>query len=306
MKDTIENYKDAGKELFNKLHLPTYPIAVKFIKTIEEIPKDAGIRRPVEEGIKMSICQCLSKTRKLGESWCLTAVDNFCTPMTVGMGWVKGITEEELVESQIKQKWHKDPDAEKKVFEDTLEYESSDSSFSGARKQAEQMLKLQNLGNIGFMTAPLHETPFIPDVITVYGTPVHVTYIIDALAFEKKRKYEIKTTFVGFGECTKGTLYPHLMQKPHIIVPGNGDRSYGGIQDYEIGIGLPAKHIFYVLKNLLNTDQNKGLELPLRQYLPSVDEKITPGYIYMREIIDRKLKEQQEQKLIELQQEGGK
>jgi hypothetical protein len=41
--------------------------------------------------------------------------------------------------------------------------------------------------------------------------------------------------------------------------------------------------------------------LPLRQEFPNVDERITPGYIYMREVIDRKLAEQ---KQLKLQQEA--
>lgn len=296
----LEDYRRVGQELFDRMHLPTFPIAAKFLQSTEDIPEGVGIRRPELEGNKMSICQCLSKARRLGEAWALTAVDNFCTPMTVGMGWVKGITEEEIVESQIKQKWHRDPDAERKVFEATESYRSGD-SFGGLARQAEQMLMLQNMGNIGIMTAPLLDTPFIPDTVIIYGSPVHIGYLIAALSYERKKKYEINTAFVGFGECTKGTIMPHMTQKPHIMLPGNGDRSYGGIQDYELGIGMPAKHAVYALENLFKAGKVQGMGLPLRQEFPNVDERITPGYIYMREVIDRKLAEQ---KQLKLQQEA--
>ena len=291
---TLEDYRRVGQEFFDRMHLPTYPIAVKFIKSVDEIPE--GVGRPELEGFKMSICQILSKARRLGEAWALTAVDNFCTPVTFGMGWVEGITIDEFIESQVKQKWDKDPEALKKVAEDTEKYKSG-TGYERLRKQGKQLITLQKMGNIGMMTAPLHNTPFIPDTIVVYGTPLQVNYLIDALSIEKKRKYEIKSLFQGFGECTKGTLQPYLMQKPDIIIPGNGDRSYGGIQDYEIGIGMPADHAFYALENLFKAWKGQGKFIPFKQEFPNVDERITPGYIYMREIIDRKLKEQKEQKL---------
>jgi len=293
---TLEDYRHIGQEFFDRIHLPTYPIAAKFIKSVDEIPE--GVRRPELEGFKMSVCQILSKARRLGEAWAITAVDNFCTPITFGMGWVQGITVDEFVESQIKQKWDKDPEALRKVGEETEKYRSSSGTgYERLRKTAQQGITLQKMGNIGVMTAPLHNTPFIPDTIVVYGTPLQVNYLIDALSIEKKRKYEIKTPFVGFGECTKGTLQPFLMQKPFIIIPGNGDRSYGGIQDYEIAIGMPADQAFYALDNLFKAWKGEGKFVPFKQELPNVDERITPGYIYMREVIDRKLKEQREQKL---------
>ena len=124
-KHTIEEYRRAGQEIYDRLHLPTYPIAAKFIKNINEIPQ--GVRKPELERTKLSVCQCLAKARWLGEAWCITAADNFCTPITVGMGWIKGITVDEFVESQIKQKWHKNADAERKVIEATASYRSGGS-----------------------------------------------------------------------------------------------------------------------------------------------------------------------------------
>ncbi|GAI92511.1 unnamed protein product, partial [marine sediment metagenome] len=38
---------------------------------------------------------------------------------------------------------------------------------------------------------------------------------------------------------------------------------------------------------------NQGLKFPLRQLIPlELSEKITPGFMYMRELIDKKLDEE--------------
>jgi len=279
-KYTIEDYQRAGSEIYEKLHLSTLPVGVKYIKSEEEIPD--GVRRPVNEGKKMSLCQCFTQSRRFSEKWALMAVDNFCTPMTVSMGWVR-LTPEELLESQIRQGWHSDKESEKKAVS------------GGFSKQDRGQQLLASQGFRGLVSVPLDETPMIPDSIIIYGTPVQITYIIHALAYEKRSKYEIKTSFVGFGEsCVKGTLMPLLMQKPQIVIPGTGDRSFCGIQDWEVAIGLPSKHIFYVLENLFKTGRNQGLKMPLRQIIPRLDENITPGFKYLAPLIEQKLKEEAE------------
>ena len=89
---TIEEYQKAGQELFDKLHLATYPVAIKYIKDLKEIPEDAI--RPIDNGHKMAICQAFTQARRFGRTYAITAVDNFCTPSSVGHGWVNISVEE--------------------------------------------------------------------------------------------------------------------------------------------------------------------------------------------------------------------
>ena len=121
-----------------------------------------------------------------------------------------------------------------------------------------------------------------------------MTYIIQALTFEHKKKYAVTSSYEGFGEsCGKGGLMPFLLRKTQLVLPGTGDRSFAGIQDHELAIGMPAEHVFYVLENMFKTGKGQGLKFPLRQLIPlDLDENYTPGFKYMRELIDKKLKEE--------------
>ncbi len=225
-KHSLEDYQRAGVELYEKLHIDTFPVAAKYIKSLDEIPK--GVIRPIDTGQKMSVCQAMTQARRWGHKLCITADDNFCTPSTAGFGWIHGITAEEMIESQVRQRWRKDEDSEK-------------------RRQVDQtsVRQLQN--------------------------------------------------FVGFGEsCQKGAYKPYLYNRPEFVLPGTGDRSFCGIQDWEVGMGLPAEAVFYVLENLFATGRGQGLKFPLRQVIPRLHEKITPGFIFMREIIDKTLKKEKE------------
>jgi uncharacterized protein (DUF169 family) len=48
-------YQKAGDDLFHKLHLSTYPVAIKYIKSLDEIPK--GAMQPSKFGRKMALCR---------------------------------------------------------------------------------------------------------------------------------------------------------------------------------------------------------------------------------------------------------
>jgi len=272
---SIEEYQKAGEDIFHKLHLDSYPVSIKYIKDIENnIPP--GVRRPIDQGEKMSICQAFTYARRFGRKLCITAADNFCTPSSVAHGWVP-LTLEEFTESQIRQKWSKDVESEKRRAE---------------QNYARNFKNLIELAYRGVIVSPLQETPVTPDSILIYCDGVKLTYIINALSYEHKRKYRIQSTFEGFGEsCSKGGLMPFITRKAQIVIPGTGDRSFAGIQDHELGIGMPADFIFYVLDNLFQTGAGQGLKFPLRQVLPRLNENITPGFKYMREVIDKKLNE---------------
>ena len=51
----LEEFKEVGKILYNKLRLLTFPVALTFIKNLSEIPD--GVQRPSQMGQKLSLCQ---------------------------------------------------------------------------------------------------------------------------------------------------------------------------------------------------------------------------------------------------------
>jgi len=275
----LEEYQKAGQEIYDKLHFQTYPIGIKYIKDEKEIPP--GAIQPSKRDKRMSICQAFYMSRRFGNIYAITAADNFCTPSTVAHGWVK-ISEEEFIESQVRQRWHKDEKAE----------------IRRAKKLYSKNFKnIMDLGYTGLISYPIQKSPLIPDTILVFGNGAQITHIIHALCYEHKKKYSINSSFEGFGEsCGKGSLIPFLTRKVQIVIPGSGDRSFAGIQDQEIGIGLPADHIFYVLQNLFKTGGRQGLGFPIKSMIPlNLTENLTPGFKYMKEIIDRKLEEEKKE-----------
>jgi uncharacterized protein (DUF169 family) len=58
---TIEEYNACGDKIYHQLHLSTYPVAIKYINNVDDIPKNAV--KPSALGQKLALCQAFSQTR---------------------------------------------------------------------------------------------------------------------------------------------------------------------------------------------------------------------------------------------------
>ncbi len=268
---TLEDYRKAGQELYHKLHLSTYPIGIAYIKDVKEIPE--GVMRPSALGKKMALCQAFTQARRWGMSIAMTSDDNFCTPSTAIHRW-EDISTEDLIESQVRQGWHKDIEAEKKRIE------------GGLRLLGGEQLE-RSAEYCGLVCSPLPETLISPDSVLIYCDGTQLTHLIHALSYEYK--YVPISSFEGFGEsCIKGGFIPFVTQTPQVVIPGAGDRSFAGISEHELGIGLPAFLLFYVIENLFKTGGEMNIGFPMRSILPmDLDENLTPGFKFIREKIDK-------------------
>lgn len=260
-----QEYKKVGEELQNKLHLHTYPIAIKYLKEGEKAIK--GLTRPSFSNKRMSICQAFTMCRTFGISYMITANDNFCTPSSLSHGWIQ-LNTEDLIQSQIKQGWHKDEESERRKFS----------------KQKINTARLLTEGYIGLACSPLFKTKFIPDSVLIYGDGVQITHIVHSLSYECLDGYVPESSFWGYGEsCDKGGLIPYLTGVPQIVLPGSGGRAFASIQPNELAIGIPAEKIFYVNENLFKSGGFLNLGFPAKRVLPDLGEEITPGFQYLKE-----------------------
>jgi len=274
---SLEYYQMSGKKLYDILHLDTFPLAIKYIRSLDEIPE--GVLRPSMTGCKMTLCGAFTRARRNGDSVAMTSDDNVCTPSTVGHGW-GDLHPEVFIQSQVKQGWHMDINAERKrsnAIANTLGYESFEKFF-------------ENIGGqyCGFVCSPLPSSIVVPDTVMIYCNGVQITHIIHALCYDYE--HVPKSSFEGFEEsCLKGGLAPFLTQKPQIVIPGAGDRVFsGGTQDHELAISFPGKLLFYVMENIFKTGgaMNPGMPLKLHS-LTHITEDITPGYRFAKDEIDK-------------------
>jgi len=266
----IQDYRRVGEELYNKLRLNTFPVAIKYIKDTAEIPE--GFTRPSANSQKWSLCQAFTYARRHGMDVAMTAEDNFCIPSSYAFQWIE-LSVEELIESQRLNMWRKDMDAEIRV----------QSLYSDLMTQ-ENIEKRKD--HIGFIVSPLTKTQFIPDSILFYGNPGQLMHVIHALSYEGK--HLIQSPFNGYGEsCIKGALMPFLTGRPEIVLPGGGDRAFSLTTEDEMAIGIPGHVLFDVDENLFKTGQVFNLGQPIKTVLPiHLDENILPGWVYLKKRLE--------------------
>jgi uncharacterized protein (DUF169 family) len=269
---TLDEFRKAGEEIYSRLHLATHPIAVSYIKDEGEIL--AGTFRPSKAGKKLSLCQAFSLSRRWGLHVAMTSDDNFCTPAAAFHGWVD-ISKEDLIESQVRQGWHKDRQAEERRVE---------GAWMLLRSKGADRLKEY----CGFVSSPLKDTKMSPDTVLIYGDGVQITHMIQAICYEYKQV--VHSFFEGFGEtCFKGGLLPFVLDSPQVVIPGMGDRAFAGIGDNELAIGMPSRTLFVLLEDLFKSGGNMNIGYPARTMLPmDITENITPGFRFLREKMNEK------------------
>jgi uncharacterized protein (DUF169 family) len=271
---TIEEIKTAGNDLYHRLHLPTYPVGITYIKKTEDIPEQAI--RPSAMGQKWSLCQAVTYARRHGWHVAMTADDNFCVPASAFHKWVD-VSDEDLIESQVQQGWHKDRAAEQNRF----------NFFKGLFAGPEGEKTLRKMREyIGFICSPLHQALSEPDSILVFGDGTHINHIIQALCYDYT--FPVMSAFEGFGEtCFKGGLAPFITGRTQVVIPGMGDRAFAGISPDEIAIGLPAAQLAVVLEHLFKSGSDMNIGQPVKTLLPmGLTESITPGFTFLKNKID--------------------
>ncbi len=272
----LEAFKRLGEDLYHKLHLPTYPVGITYIKKEDDIPEQAV--RPSAMGQKWSLCQAVTYARRHGWHVAMTADDNFCVPASAFHKWVD-VSDEDLIESQVKQGWHKDRNAEQNRF----------NFFKGlfAGPKGEKTLqKMQEY--VGFVCSPLHQAIMEPDSILVFGDGTHINHMIQALCYDYTMP--VMSTFEGFGEtCFKGGLAPFITGRPQVVIPGMGDRAFAGITPEEMAVGLPASQLSVVVENLFKSGGDLNIGQPAKPMLAmGLDESITPGFAFLKNEINAK------------------
>ena len=272
----LEDYRQIGKELYNKLRLLTFPVALRFIKDVSEIPDQAS--QPSKMGQQLSLCQSFTMARRWGANLAMTIDDNLCYTSSLVHQWEK-VPIKDIITSQVKSGYHKDLNAE-------LAVQSVFSDFTS--KKAIEKIK----DHKGFIVSPLTKTIVIPDVILIYGDPAQILHIIHALSYEGK--YIVQSAFIGYGEsCLKGVLLPYISKKPQVVLPGTGDRLLSLTKEEEMAIGVPAELLFYINENLFKSGGALNPRQPTRFILgtPPVGP---PAWAYLKRQVKKYKKERKQ------------
>jgi uncharacterized protein (DUF169 family) len=228
---SIEDYKQIGNNLIDKLKLTTYPVAVRLLSPSEEVPPLSIALRPKEMfGSEVPACLTYTWCRRGGFSFFIKGEDIACKPASIlYFGLEKLSDPEDLYKAWTsKAAYKRDIEVEKKgrINEATLEF-----------------------GEIqGLIVSPLNTTIIEPHVVMIYCTPLILSHLILAATYEGDI---ITSHFNGMeSSCKEGILRTYKTNECQVVSPGMGDRVMAGVQDHEMIFSIPVSKLENVLDNL--------------------------------------------------------
>ncbi len=250
MTEELDKYRKYGERIEALIRPATFPLAVKLITSEGEIRPE--YKRPSRDlGLQNFVCQDFKMARSYGWTMALTEADINCKLVRAIYGWDT-------------------PTAEDKAWAEAFHVGlySRDRATAGAFENSLYSLDREFAGLI---ICPLARTKVVPDSILVYCLPAQALRFVQGYLFIEGGVLEFSAAG-RVGSCHEGVTKTIKTQKPQYVTLGNGDRVWGGAQDYEVMFSCPRERLDILMEGLEKTHA-AGLRYPIPQYM-----NYTPGF----------------------------
>ena len=261
MTTELDRYRTYGERIEALIRPATFPLAVKLIKSETEIRPE--YKRPSRDmGLQNFVCQNFKMARTYGWTIAVTEEDINCKLARSVYGWdIPAEADKEWAEAFSVGLYAKDG-AIASTFERHLY--SLDDEFAG------------------LIISPLTRTKVVPDTVLIYCLPAQAMRFVQGYLFMEGGVLEFSAAG-RVGSCHEGVTKTIKTNKPQYVTLGNGDRVWGGVQDYEVMFSCPGEKLDILMEGLERTHA-AGLRYPIPQYM-----NYAPGFqaAFEKAAIDR-------------------
>lgn len=212
---TGSDFRSYGEELERRLQLRTSPIAVKLIKSEEEIP-DGAIRPMKDLGYHLALCQGFSMSRRNKATVAMLQEDHWCYLPVISFGlaeppefFSKGGT------------FHK----------------FSVDELDAAIDAAEKLPCLKTGTFIGTVSAPLRNADFDFDLVVTYCNSNQLRCLLSSIKYADGTV--VTSALDPSGACLHCTVPVMQNGQCQVTVPCGGDRANALAQDDEMIFTTP-------------------------------------------------------------------
>jgi len=223
--EQIKEINEYGKEIIELLQLETSPVAVALVPKGAEIPK--GIQQIKE---RMKHCQMVDHVRKTKEEFYAVLEDQACKGGAAAMGL--GHMPPKLASGEF--------------YYDKLKHFKT---LEASKKTLERVPMIEAESMIAALYAPLESASFVPNVVVIICSPKQMMLLTQAALYKEGGRVEAE--FAGKQSlCSDAVAEPYLTGKMGITVGCTGSRTYTGIQESELTVGIPAKILTDLVEGL--------------------------------------------------------
>jgi uncharacterized protein (DUF169 family) len=233
-----------GEKVRRFVNPATFPVAVRFVRDASEIPPSA--RRPFQNlQVRMAPCQGASMARRYGWTVAFGKEDVGCAIAANTYGWERIADEEGVIRFMTHMNYASDAEA--------------------ARKALASFRQLEFGEDLVVVYSPLERTRVEPDAILIYVNPAQLMRLVHGGTYRTGKP--IESSFSGrAASCTEGIIGAYQDHSLKVVGPGNGDRVWGGCQDHEMVMALPAASLAEVVEGLEKTHA-QGIRYPIPTYM---------------------------------------
>lgn len=247
----MADLKEVEQELINYIRPLTFPLAIKMLKSEEEIPEKT--RRPFQQMKKrVAICQGIGMARKLGWAMAMGREDMRCSLGAAPFGFFKNID------------FYSEGNLAAGMFTASKEI----------GKREEDLVDRFAYGLYShILAAPLSRAAFEPDLLMIYGNPAQIMRFIQGALYNEGGS--VQSSSMGRLGCS-AIITVMKENECRYLVPGNGDRIFGMTQDYEMAFMIPASKVDTVLDGLAKTHK-AGIRYPITSFF-DFEATFPPSY----------------------------
>ncbi len=241
----IKRLHEQADELERLLRLQTYPVGVKLLRSVDEVPE--GAKRPVKDlGYHLSLCQAIALARRAGMTIAEAKEDMWCFEPVVGYGL---------------------GEAPGYFLEGYNRFPKDVKTLEAGSHYAKEFPRLEIHKYVGVMSAPLRTANFEPDVVMIYCDSAQLCLLL--LGREYKEGYNLKCALSSHAACVYAIVPAMQSGECQVAIPCRGDHYRAMAGDDEM--------IFTVPRGKL-----EELMLGLR-YIATTGSKLPYGYSLLPE-----------------------
>ena len=247
MTSKLDIYRKYGERIEALIRPATFPLAVKLIKSEDEILPE--YKRPLRDmGVQNFVCQNFKMSRSYGWTMAITEEDISCKLARAVYAW----------------------DSMDKGWADAFSVGIYAKDSLTESKFHEHLCAL-DYGFAGLIISPLSRTKIVPDTVLIYCLPAQAMRFVQGWLFMEGGVLDFSAAG-RIGSCHEGVTKTIKSNKPQYVTLGNGDRIWGGAQDFEVMFSCPGEKLDMLVQGLEKTHA-AGLRYPIPQYM-----NYSPGF----------------------------
>jgi uncharacterized protein (DUF169 family) len=253
-------YNEYGKRIEKQIRPKSFPLAIKMIKEIDEIPPEA-LRPKKDFNSCLSTCQCFALSRKFGTTIAQLFEDMWCPEPAMGFGFAE---------------------PPQYFFEGHTRYPDGVETLEAGATYARNLPRFEVGKYMGVVSAPLTTASFEPDIAVIYCDSAQLLKLLLGIAYKDGR--DIPSVLGGHAACVYSVVPPMLNNDCHVAVPCRGDRARAGAQDDELIFSVPKDKIADLA---LGLEQKGTSSIPMR-YSMKAEYMLSPSYAKHARLIGMK------------------